>query len=412
MDRRELLKTTAAVAVGLVTAPFISRGRFQLFAGSTQTYSTRCIDLVHRSLVIDMLSQFKLGAFPDVIPDHNQPTARWWSHPETFTAADLERYKESCINVFHIGWGTGRVQPYEDARKVLAAWDGFIGHFNHDFLRVARADDFIRLKRENKIGIILGFQGGDHFRKIEDITEFYALGQRVSQLTYNMRNAIGSGYMDVDIGLTPFGIEVVSAMNRTGMAIDLSHCGPRTTADTCKLSARPVLFTHANCRALNPHPRNKTDEAIKKMAATGGVMGITGVRLFVRATEPVTIEHVLNHFDHVVKLVGVEHVGVGSDIDLDGYDKLPPALKRKMLTGYKSDPAVNKTDQAVNKTDQLANKTDLPVRGEIRGEIDGLNHPQRMFDLTEGLIRRKYSDADIEKILGGNFARALGQIWV
>jgi membrane dipeptidase len=387
MNRRQLLKATAAASAGALAAPFISRGRFLLFAGSTQTYSTRCIDLVHRSLVIDMLSQFKLGAFPDVLPDHNQPTAKWWSHPETFTTADLERYRESGINVFHIGWGTGRVQPYDDARKVLSAWDGFIDHFNHNFTRVTRADDFIRLKRDSKIGIILGFQGADHFRKTEDIAEFYALGQRVSQLTYNMRNAIGSGYVDIDTGLTHFGVDVVAAMNRAGMAIDLSHCGPRTTADTCRLSARPVLITHANCRALNPHPRNKTDEAIRKMAATGGVMGITGVRQFVRATEPVTIENVLDHFDHVARLVGVEHVGVGSDIDLDGYDKLPPALKRKMLTGYKNDQ-------------------------DFRGDVDGLNHPKRMFDLTEGLIRRKYSDSDIAKVLGGNFARALGQIWV
>ena len=384
MRRRKFLKTMIG---GMIAAPFLNCSRFALLAGSKQTYSTRCIDLVHRSLVIDMLSQFKLGAFPDVLPDHNQATARWWSHPETFTAADLARYRESGINVFHIGWGTGRVQPYDDAKKVLAAWEGFITHFGRDFLRVARADDFIRLKRENKIGIILGFQGADHFRKIEDISEFYALGQRVSQLTYNMRNAIGSGYVDVDTGLTSFGIDVVGAMNRTGMAIDLSHCGPRTTDDTCKLSVRPVLIPHANCRALNPHPRNKTDEAIRKMAATGGVMGITGVRQFVRASEPVTIENVLDHFDHVARLVGVEHVGVGSDIDLDGYDKLPPALKRKMLTGYKSDQ-------------------------DFRGDIDGLDHPKRMFDLTEGLVRRKYSDSDIEKILGGNFARALGQIWV
>ncbi len=384
MRRRNLLKAITGAAIA---APFLNFSRFVLFADSTQTYSARCIDLVHRSLVIDMLSQFKLGAFPDVLPDHNQPTARWWSHPETFTAADLARYRESSINVFHIGWGTGRVQPYDDAKKVLSAWDGFITHFSRDFMRVARVDDFIRLKRGNKIGIILGFQGADHFRKTEDVAEFYALGQRVSQLTYNMRNAIGSGYVDVDAGLTAFGIEVVAAMNRSGMAIDLSHCGPRTTADTCKLSTRPVLITHANCRALNAHPRNKTDEVIKKMAATGGVMGITGVRQFVRASEPVTIENVLDHFDHVAKLIGVEHVGVGSDIDLDGYDKLPPSLKRKMLTGYKSDQ-------------------------DFRGDIEGLNHPRRMFDLTEGLIRRKYSDGDIGKILGGNFARTLGQIWV
>src|SRR5262245_61618979 len=151
MNRRELFRATAAAAAGILAAPFIQRGRFSLFAGSPQTYSARCIDLVHRSLVIDMLSQFKLGAFPDVLADHNQPPAGGWSHPETFTVADLERYRESSIHAFHIGWGTGRVQPYDDARKVLAAWDGFITHFNHDFMRVTRVDDFIRLKRENKI---------------------------------------------------------------------------------------------------------------------------------------------------------------------------------------------------------------------------------------------------------------------
>src|SRR6266849_8292331 len=173
MQRRNFLKIIAGAAGASIAAPYLNFSQFQLFADSTENYSTRCVDLVHRSLVIDMLSQFKLGAFPDVIPDHNQPTARWWSHPETFTAADLQRYKESSITVFHIGWGTGQIQPYEDASKVLAAWGGFIGHFNHDFLRVARADDFIRLKRENKIGLILCFQCADHFRNTEDITESY-----------------------------------------------------------------------------------------------------------------------------------------------------------------------------------------------------------------------------------------------
>jgi membrane dipeptidase len=177
-------------------------------------------------------------------------------------------------------------------------------------------------------------------------------------------------------------------MNRVGMAVDVSHCSDRTTLDAFAASRKPVLITHANCRALNPHPRCKSDEEIRKMAAGGGVMGISGVRMFVRATEPTTIEHVLDHFDHAAKLVGVEHVGVGSDIDLDGYDKLPPVLRRRMLVGYKNSPA---------------------FRGE--GEIEGLNHPKRMFDLTEGLIRRGYSDAQIELILGGNFRRALGEIW-
>jgi membrane dipeptidase len=135
---------------------------------------------------------------------------------------------------------------------------------------------------------------------------------------------------------------------------------------------------------LCPHSRNKSDALVKKMAATGGVMGISSVRMFVSDQEPVTIENVLDHFDHVARLVGVEHVGVGSDIDLDGYDALPPSLRAKMLLGHRG--------------------------RSLRGDIDGLNHPQRMFDLTEGLIRRRYSDADIRLILGGNFARALKQI--
>jgi membrane dipeptidase len=148
------------------------------------------------------------------------------------------------------------------------------------------------------------------------------------------------------------------------------------------------LITHANCRALVAHPRCKTDEAIRKMATTGGVMGITGVRMFVTSAEPTTIEDVLNHVDHVRKLVGVEHVGVGSDSDLQGYDKLPPEENKQLRAAYKGTYA---------------------FRDKI--DIEGLDHPRRMFDLTEGMIRRGYNDSDIELVLGSNFKRALTEIW-
>ena len=152
-------------------------------------------------------------------------------------------------------------------------------------------------------------------------------------------------------------------MNKVGMAVDVSHCGDRTTLDAFEISKKPVLITHSNCRALVPgHPRVKTDEAIKKMGAAGGVMGITGVRMFVKVDEPTTIEHVLDHFDHVEKLIGPEHLGVGSDIDLDGYDDMPPELNKQLRAGYKGS---------------------YGFREKI--DIEGLNHPKRMFDLTEGL---------------------------
>src|SRR5437588_13125420 len=115
MRRREFLKAGGAALI----APFLGFGQFRLFAESPATYSARCLDLVQRSLVIDMLNQFKLGAFPDVLEDRQQPTDRWWSHPATFTRDELARYRQSSISVFHIGWGAGREDPFNGAVKGL-----------------------------------------------------------------------------------------------------------------------------------------------------------------------------------------------------------------------------------------------------------------------------------------------------
>ena len=263
---------------------------------------------------------------------------------------------------------------------------------NHDqhLMRVDSPADLDRVKGSGKVGVLLGVQNSEHFQSADDVNLFHGLGQRVSQLTYNTRNLIGNGATERrDEGLSDFGVSIVERMNKVGMTVDVSHCGDRTTLDAFEVSKKPVLITHSNCRALVPgHPRLKTDEAIKKMAATGGVMGITGVRMFVKSDEPTTVEHALDHFDHVVKLVGVEHVGVGSDMDLDGYDDMPPEENKRLRAGYKGS---------------------YGFREKI--DIEGLDHPQRMFDLTEGLIRRKYNDKDIELILGGNFKRVLAQTW-
>jgi membrane dipeptidase len=168
--------------------------------------------------------------------------------------------------------------------------------------------------------------------------------------------------------LSAYGAQVVERMNRLGMAIDVSHCGDRTTLDAIAASRKPVLVTHSNCRALVPNSvRCKTDEAIRRMAAKGGVMGVTLVRGLVRSNGPATMEHVLQHIDHIVSVTGVEHVGLGTDVDLDG-------------------------------------------RGE-KQDLEGSSYSDKIYQVTEGLIRRKYSPAHIEAILGGNFRRALGQIW-
>jgi membrane dipeptidase len=350
-------------------APFINRGRFSLFAGSLDQYSVLTVNLVRESTVIDMLGLLTLDF---------KKLDSWRAHPESFREADFQRLKDSGITVFHPAVGYTEGDIYAESSADIAGWDAFIDAHPEYFLRVDRPADVTRAKIEGRLGIIVGQQNSNHFRTLDDIDAFYKAGQRVSQLTYR-DNALGGGSVDpTEKGLTAYGAQVLRRMNQLGMAADISHCGDRTTLDVIEASAKPVLVTHSNCRALVPYSaRCKTDTSIRKLAAKGGVMGVTMERLFVGTGPSVTIENVLDHVDHVAKVVGVEHVGLGTDVDLDG------------------------RDLAVLSKNALKKKNDL----------DGMQYARKVFELTEGLVRRKYSKADIQLILGGNFQRVLAEIW-
>jgi membrane dipeptidase len=375
-SRRRFIKLSSALAF-----PMIARGRFRFFEGTATEYSARTIDLMQRTTVADMLSPLTLNS---------QLLAKWFSDPRSFTDAEYQRYKDSGISVFHIAEGIGGPNAYEEVLKFVAGWDGFIAGNGDRFVRIGAADDLARVKRSGKIGILIGVQNSEHFRRADDVDLFHGLGQRVSQLTYNARNMIGNGSTERrDDGISDFGVAIIERMNKVGMAVDVSHCGDRTSLDAFQLSKSPVLVTHSNCRSLaSGHPRTKTDEAIKAVGKAGSIMGITGVRMFVKATDPTTIEDVLDHFDHVRDLIGPEHLAVGSDIDLNGYDALPAEQNQRLRNSYKGS---------------------YGFREKI--DIDRLNHPKRMFDLTEGLIRRGYTDDQIAGILGGNAHRVLDRIW-
>jgi len=378
MNRRNFLKSAAGRAAA--GAAMIHRGRYLLFAGGPE-YSSRAVELVQRSTVIDMLAPLWISP---------SQTRKMLGNPENFKAEDFAPYKNSGINVFHIAIGTGGPDAYLETLQFLSGYNSLLARHDAWFERVDTPERLDGIKASGKVGIILGIQNSEHFRKAEDVDYFYGLGQRVSQLTYNARTLIGNGSTERrDDGLSDFGVSIVERMNKLGMAVDVSHCGDKTTLDAFEVSKKPVLITHSNCRTLNPnHPRCKTDEAIKAMAAKGGVMGITEVRMFVSPKEPTGVDAMLDHFDYVAKLVGVEHVGVGSDIDLLGYDAMPAEEYKQLKAGYKS-------------TYGFRDKIDL----------DGYNFAKRPFNLAEGLIRRKYSDANIEAILGGNFRRVLKEIW-
>ena len=378
MNRRKFLKSAGGGAA--VGAAMIHRGRYLLFAGGPE-YSSRAVERVQRATVIDMLAPLWISP---------SQTRKMLGNPENFKAEDFAPYKNSGIHVFHIAIGTGGPDAYLETLQFLSGYNSLIARHDDWFERVDTPARLDGIKASGKVGILLGIQNSEHFRKVDDVDYFYGVGQRVSQLTYNARTLIGNGSTERrDDGLSDFGVSIVDRMNKVGMAVDVSHCGDKTTLDAFELSKKPVLITHSNCRALNPnHPRCKTDEAIKAMAAKGGVMGITEVRMFVSPKEPTGVDAMLDHYDYVAKLVGVEHLGVGSDIDLLGYDAMPPEEYKQLKAGYKS-------------TYGFRDKIDL----------DGYNFAKRPLDIAEGLIRRKYSDANIEAILGGNFRRVLKEIW-
>src|SRR5882762_4212701 len=373
-SRREAVKSIAAAGAGILAAPFLNKGRYLLFGGSPAEYSSRAIELVGRTTVIDMLSPFAISP---------SRTMQLFGHPETFTSSDLEQFRSSGTRVVHIAIGNGGPDAYTESLQFFGLWNGFIAHHGQNLMRVDSPASFDELKKSGKIGVLLGLQNSEHFRGPDDVDLFFSLGQRVSQLTYNSRNLIGNGSTERrDDGISDFGIAIVERMNRLGMAVDVSHCGDRTTLDTFEASQKPVLVTHSNCRALVPNRRRcKTDEVIKKMAVKGGVMGITLIRSFVSAQGPATIEHALDHIDRVARLSGVEHIGIGTDVDLDGRAKLPS----EKLKARQINPATT--------------------------DLDRINYRKKIYDLTEGLIRRKYTNRNIELILGGNFQRALCQIW-
>lgn len=372
-SRRSFLRSAASAAIAF---PMINFGSFAVSADRARKYSTRVMDLMERALVIDMLGVMTVRFDPS-----------FWIRK--LAEKDAQALRDSGVTALHNAIGSGGPNAHANAMTYFATMNGFIARNSELLLFVDTVADIERAKRTGKVAVVLGLQNAEHFRTPDDVPMFYGLGQRCAQLTYNTQNYYGSGSTDrVDGGVSDAGARLIEKMNEVGMLVDVSHCGDRTTLDAIEISRKPIAITHSNCRALNDHPRLKTDEAIRKLAARGGVMGISGVRNFVRDREPTTIEHMVDHIDHVVKLVGIEHVGIGTDSDLHGYDDMPPADIERAKSFY-----------------------DSTYRFRDKLDTDGFDDPLRFYDLTAALVRRGYSDAHIEAILGGNFHRLLSEVW-
>lgn len=290
---------------------------------------------------------------------------------------------------------------FEQAVQDAVTWRRRCADKNSDWHLVEQASDITTAKENGKLGLIMGWQNARPLgNKLERVQIFHELGLRIIQLTYNEANLIGDGCLEQrNAGLSAYGTEVVRELNRVGVAIDLSHCAEQTCRDASALSSKPVFLTHANPNAVIKRPRNKSDDVIKAVAQTGGVIGCS-IHAYLSWRGDPAQRPSLDDFAQCVKyigdLVGYEHVGIGTDFPaVDTYD----AVKHVMV--------MSRTKYAASGGDFSDAFGDVM---EARYPVETPT-PAQFPVLLDAMERAGMTSGQIEGAAGNNFQRALGECW-
>ena len=262
---------------------------------------------------------------------------------------------------------------FEDLADEVGMMVADVRMHRDDAVVVTNAEEILRAKEAGKVGILPTVEHlaiGDVLHRVDVL---YSMGVRMGGLTYNLQNAIGSGLTERhDAGLSDFGIAVVHRMNELGMAVDVSHAGWQTAIDAIEHSKTPIIYSHNASHSLRPTWRTRKDDELAACAKKGGLIAITAVPNSLSDDPNQDINCVLDHYDYMVKLVGVDHVAIGTDTLIGDH----VAFHKKMLG-------------------KLMTNVPAPY-------LDGLESPADGKNLVRGFISRGYSDKDVRKLAGGN----------
>ena len=295
----------------------------------------------------------------------------------------LERFAKSGFDYVSLTVGLDSVPSLEATIQHMAAERRRIGSAPDKYVFVERVDDILRAKREGKLALGFHHQGTNALQgDINMASLYYRLGVRSMLLCYNSKNSVGDGcHEPTDAGLSSFGRSLVRELNRIGMLVDCSHTGYRTTMDAMEISTAPVIFSHSNARALRDHERNIRDDQIRACAATGGVIGLNGMGIYIEENNA-SNEAIFRHLDYLCELAGWRHVGLGLDFVYfaEGFYNL------------------------IRAKPDMYPPADYPIPQEFFA-------PEQLRGLVQVMLDHGYTAEQVTGILGGNFLRVAKQVW-
>jgi membrane dipeptidase len=282
-----------------------------------------------------------------------------------------------------------------EALRNLGLWRR-LARDRSDLLLVGKAADIRRAKREGKLGIIPHFQNVSPIEDSLDLVDAWAgAGVRMIQLSYNVRNLAGDGCEEpTDAGLSRFGRALVERLEAARVVVDCSHTGDRTTIEAVRMATRPIVVSHANARAVFQSARNLTDETIRAIADKGGLVGLVGYPGFVSSERRPTLHHLIPHLDHLVRVGGIDHVGLGLDYYEGQAAFSDDASAASLYEGLISSGAWSSAYP--------------PPPWHYPEEIDT---PDKLPNLAEALAQRGWAPEAISKVLGGNWLRVFEDVW-
>ena len=313
----------------------------------------------------------------------------WDAHAgfESWPTTDLRNlgiWKDAGIDFLSVNVGYD-LQRWSDTVRVLAAFRRWF-EASDEYALAGSIADVRAARAAGRMAVAFDLEGMNVLDgSLDRLHLAHALGVRQILFAYNRNSVAGGGCHDEDTGLTDFGRAAVGEMNALGILVDCSHCGYRTTMEAMELSSAPVIFSHSNPRALCDHERNIRDEQAQACAATGGVVGVNGIGLFL-GEDDIRTSTLADHVEYLLDLVGPKHVGIGLD--------------------YFFEADVDASFQQA-----LAANADFWPREQYPGGEIRCAAPSQLRELTAELLRRGRNGSDVRAVLGGNFLRVAEAVW-